>query len=312
MEESWLPAHQGRLRADGRPCAGTVQSQISHLSTAFSQIGRQGPYLLATGAGNPCDSATVKGYSKGYRMAASRDGHSERAAVPLTAAKLAQLAHYLLGLVASASRPLTRAAYLRDHTLFILLWHTSKRAHDGGKLTFDDLREPDNGSQPFRGLPLPLPAENEPYSSGVVLRIDQLGTKTYRAIRAPPIRLLPGPDASTCAIRALARYLAAVTSLGAPASRYLFRPLDRTQTTFADSPFSTAAIAARLRLHLQTAGLYEGEAAHSFRRGSLQHDAATGATLPDLHARGQIRSPATLQLYLHPTRHEGLRAAGPA
>ena len=56
-----------------------------------------------------------------------------------------------------------------------------------------------------------------------------LGTKTARGVRATPILLLLGPDPRTCAVRALARYLPAVTTLAAPTSPYLFRPLDRSQ-----------------------------------------------------------------------------------
>ena len=96
----------------------------------------------------------------------------------------------------------------------------SPRVRGGGPPT------PDNGSLPFLGFPLPLPAETEPYPGSVMLRINQLGTKTARGVPAPPILLLLGPDARTYAVRALARYLPAVT---APASPYLFRPLDRSQ-----------------------------------------------------------------------------------
>ena len=123
------------------------------------------------------------------------------------------------------------------------------------------------------------------------------------------MELVPNPaEPAFCLLRTLAYYR---WCCGQPDARagstvrdLLFRPLAPDQQGFKETALRSASLAARVRLHLQGAGLYEGETVHSFRRGALQASEASGEGVPALLAFGQLRSAATLGRYLDPHRHE--------
>lgn len=58
----------------------------------------------------------------------------------------------------------------------------------------------------------------------------------------------------------------------------------------------------RLRQHLQSAGIYDGDTCHNFRRGTLQRAQTEGADEAFLMTLGKMRSAGTLERYLDRTR----------
>ena len=120
-------------------------------------------------------------------------------------------------------------------------------------------------------------------------------------------RLSTSSPPQFCFVRTLALYMSVARRPAAPAGTeitdHLFRPLRPDRRGFKQEPLSSAALGARVRLHLMMSGAYEGETNHSFRRGALQHAASQGATLDALHAQSQIRTGAVLKRYLDTERH---------
>ncbi|GIL82879.1 hypothetical protein Vretimale_8378 [Volvox reticuliferus] len=96
----------------------------------------------------------------------------------------------------------------------------------------------------------------------------------------------------------------ACRTLGMPVRGYLFRPDTRGGQGYREAPLSTEVLEHRLDMHLKAAGLYEGEAVHSFRRGSLQHALRTGVSEADVRRLSHIHSIATLRRYVDPILHQ--------
>ncbi len=312
LEAEWPRHHRGR--GGGAAAHSTLAHAKSLLSTWFREVGRLGPYL-GPGSGNPCVSAAVSGYLRGYGRQRLAAGQPQEAAVPLTEAKAAQLLAYLLR---TADGPqvsaVQRLALLRDRAVFSFLWATAMRAHDCGKLRLRDFRDPASPRLPYNWRDLPLPRVDVPYPAGFRLYVWEQGDKTHQLGLADPYELVSRQGDPLCAVEAVARYLAACRSAagtvaGAAPVDYLFRPLSVDRQGFADAPLSTSTLGARLRQHLGAAGIYGGESCHSFRRGRLQHELGRGMSTARLMALGHMKSPQTLMRYLNPSAHLARLAA---
>lgn len=300
MESYWAHAHVGRASPDGRPAPSTALQHLAHLSTAFKALGRHGAYNPGLRSGNPCDSAVVSGYRSGYTATACQAGYEELSAVPLTPSKFESLVHYIRLQAASTPCPVKRAIYLRDLVCFLLMWHTTLRGANCGALQVRD----------FRSVfpPPPLPAAGV-YGAAQCIIISKLGTKTYRHCRAPAQSVQPLPDPALCPVVALREYYDACSlpnaAPGLAITTYLFRPLTRDGKSFKPAALQSNALQDRLHSYLAAAKLYNGESCHSLRRGALQAAATAGVSNAELHALGQIRTPAILQRYLDNGRHQG-------
>ncbi|KXZ41000.1 hypothetical protein GPECTOR_1018g287 [Gonium pectorale] len=309
----WLPRHGNRSSGAGdAPGPSAVRSHLSALSGFFSRAGRGARYDYGAGQGNPCDSVTVGDYRSAYQRAQVKAGYQEVSAVPMTPAKYRALVAHLWARVGAEPGPLPRLVLLRDLACILLLWQTTVRGHDIGKLGLGDFVDPDRPDQPFRGFPLPLPGEVADRAPTLCFRLR--GSKTYQLSRAPPVWLFPNPsEPAFCAVGTLALYLRLSSQSaalpGVAVSDAFFRPLTADRRGFAAGPLRSAALSARVRLHLQESQLYDGETVHSFRRGALQAASADGAGTPALLGFGQLRSVATLERYLDRGRHERVTRA---
>ncbi|GLC60952.1 hypothetical protein PLESTB_001699300 [Pleodorina starrii] len=302
----WLPHHRGRDGGEVGPSA--VKGCLSALSGFFARAGRTGPYNAHTGQGNPLDCVWVEDFRAAYQRTRVLAGVSEVSAVPMTYAKYRALVAQLWGAVAQAPCSLERIVLLRDLLCVLLLWQTAFRGHDIGKLGLGDFVDPAQPDRPYTGFPLPPPwlwgSEAAP-----TLGFRQRGTKTYKLARAPLVLLEPNSaEPALCIPRTLAHYVWCCSQPDAPAGSavvdLLFRPLAADKRSFKDTALTSASLAARVRLHLEAAGLHDQEAVHSFRRGALQAAEAAGGEVPTLLGLGQLRSLATLSRYLDRHRHE--------
>ncbi|KXZ52392.1 hypothetical protein GPECTOR_9g436 [Gonium pectorale] len=118
------------------------------------------------------------------------------------------------------------------------------------------------------------------------------GTKTQRYRRGPAFTITAHREAPLCFVRNLSLYLE-LCEAGGPGlvvTKYVLRPLEPNHRRFKDAPLTSNALGQHLKDHLAAAGLYEGEACHSFRHGGLQDAEANGASQSELKAKGQIRA----------------------
>ena len=314
--EHWLQAHKGRKRSDGLCGPAALKSTLSSLSGFFLRLGREGRYDGASGGGNPCDSVWMEDFRKAFERVSMVAGYVEHSAVPLTEATYRQLVSYLWGLFKDSSSLLCALMVLRDLLCSQYMWVSTQRGHDTGKLGLADFVDPADPSKPFQGFPLPAPHLWPATYTVPTLCVAERGTKTSRVSRAPPVFLSPNlAEPELCFVRTLALYMSLArhpsAPPGSPVIDHLFRPLRRDKGGFQDAPFSSAALGARVRLHLMMSGVYGGETNHSFRRGGIQFLASQGASLESLHAQSQLRSVEVLKRYMDGHRHHGARRVRP-
>ena len=295
--EWWWVRHAGSRGVDGSPLAspGAVRGAISHLSTYFEQIGRSGPYEVATGRGNPAKGFDARCYARAYARFAHHSGFESASAVPFTSAKVTRLLQYLDAEIAVERRPDQQWVLLQDAALVCYCWCTGQRGGDGGRLLQGDLR-----ASPVARVPLALPLAPFP-AVGSRLHIVPFKTKTSQARRAPPVSLtVYGRGALFCFASRLDHFIRLSVATG----RFVADPYSPLfSSSRSEGPVTANALNSRLICYLTAINAYEGESSHSFRRGSLQTVHAAGAPLSTVAAHGQIRTASTLARYLHPTSH---------
>jgi hypothetical protein len=93
---------------------------------------------------------------------------------------------------------------------------------------------------------------------------------------------------------------------GIPAeSGFLFRPLNKSRTGLKDEPLKENALRKRIQKHLTSAGLFEGETLHSFRRSAVQNAAELeGFDVEKLMKRGRWSSHSAFKRYIEEIQHK--------
>lgn len=308
FQSHWVSAHAGS-QLEGLPhkvaSPQGVSSALSHLSTLFDQLGRRGAYDHASGTGNPCDCSEIRCYKQGYARELWQAGYQERSAVPITLAKVTALAKHLIGQLTAVGpsgpilSPLGHLEASRDLCLLLYSWHSAMRGTEGGRLCLADLhnaaRQPLYPSAYTPTVAAPLELWVYPTH----------GTKTNKRGRnhQDPVHLTTLAERPLCPITWLWYYMSSCHRMGHPILHYLFRPLNPAWTGFKEQAYSCSSFAQMLKARLLQLGLYEGETAHSFRRGTLQSTFAQSGLLAAAQ-QGRIKTPQVLARYLDPHRHQ--------
>jgi hypothetical protein len=298
MEDHWLPRHPGTMLPNGERVASPsgVNGVLSNLSTAFGLLSRHGEYNDATGKGNPVLSSEVGLYRQGYKNQVWREGYQEGSAVPMTESKYRALISFMDGLCDSKSSVVEQLCIERDVCLYMYAWESSLRGKDAGKITLQDFFD-------SRGVLLDL------YSlvdvvEGFSLCIIPNGTKTVKGRRAEAQCFDMTEDTQFCFLSRLLSYVHHCKGAGFPITTYVFRPLDGTRKGFKEQAYMSSGLWHSIVKYLTLAGLFEGETAHSFRRGGLQAAFYTGsAAFTAVQERAQLKSPGIVKRYLNTARH---------
>lgn len=190
VESHWLGAHAGTKLPDGSLISSPsgVNQCLSHLSTGFNLIGKVTSWTPEAPSGNPAQSSLVASYRKGYRLQVWRSGYQEGSAVPIMEGKVHQLVDYLDSLLSKKPPIMTRLVLERDALLALLMWETSVRGIDCGKVTLSDFTL-------LEGQNLSLPLA-DPMPRGSMLVFKPNGTKTVKGSRSGPFQLTVGVTAT--------------------------------------------------------------------------------------------------------------------
>ena len=305
MQSRYIHHHVGTRRRDDAPSTASpsgVSCALSHLSTLFASLGRQGPYDPLTGLGNPCDSDPVRRFKRGYHRDMWAAGYQESSAVPASLAKIERVVDQLTDTLSPSRSALQNLCTERDALLLLYSWDSAMRGKEGGSLCLADFH--DSHRVPLfptgyqAGLPLPEQ----------VWILPTHGTKTNKRGRAhqDPVHLVRHPEKQSkyCFLTRLWGYLAYSHSHGYPVTHFVFRPLSRDKQGFSDNAFSSSSFNHMYKSHLAECGIYNGETPHGVRRGTLQSTAASspGGVLTAA-LQGRIKTPRILDKYLDLGRH---------
>ena len=307
--QHWRETHAGVRRPtdpdDYLPevAPSTLSSVRSNLSVLCQALGCQGSGGEVYPERNPTDHPDVTAYLAGYsRHCHENTPYVASAAVPLTLCKHLKLIAYLDEKASAAAGLVARATFLRDLCLEAYLWETGQRGKEAGNLLITDFTYGDTWCTPaFSSI------------STATLRPDlpiyvesSRGTKSRKTKHPGVLTLQRTEDdgGHGLLLRYLPRYAQAMAEAGSPLTGILFKPLAPCQTRFVERAYTSGAYSARLKCLLLSCTTWDGETAHSVRRGSTQALKATGATTSEIAELRLWRRDTTVDLYLHASRHK--------
>jgi len=294
LEGHYAPTHATREIAEGfrGPAGTTLEGWVTHLRCAFKLRGRVCAWGTAPPACcNPCDSDVVVRYVAGYKRQCAQAGHESVAARPWAQAKLGDLMGWLDKQAAALAPGIGRVLIARDQAMLCCMLECGKRGKECGKLRWRDLLDPDN-----REL---QPHQWRPQAGDTVQCMMFDKTHKVRRVLAGTFEYEAGGAGSTNFLWRLEQYVRerATVGLAWGSSGWLFSPQARDRVSFADKPMSSSATGTRLRDHLVSAGLAEGETAHGLRRGRTQALDDMGLAPEEVMSMMGMKSRKTYNLY---------------
>ena len=318
--EQWRVSRAGRTRPgdpDGyQPeiAPGTLRNYAGNLSQLCLAAGRtEQEWSTAHLSGNPVSHASVTAYLSGYAQHSFQNTpYVDSGAVPMTLSVYVGLQDYLVSKAESAPSAFQAALLWRDACLAAYLWETGQRGKEGCQLVVTDFTYGDVRCTPAwpdlvdgsvqDGLPVLVESSN--------------GTKSRKTKHPGTLELSTEVDENLGTgvfVNLISPYANAMRECGSPLLRQLFKPSNSAQDGFKDGEYKSSAYNKRLQRHLAVMGSWNGETAHSLRRGSTQLLKKLGATVSEIGEKRLWRRDTTIDLYLHPARHKSrLVPQGPA
>ena len=116
------------------PAPPSLNCMFSQLSTAFTLIGRTGPWDELGRSGNPINSPEITSYKKGYLAEMHEAGWEQGSAVPYTEADFRGLVDMLDAEASQSPCWFQRVLLDRDALAAAYLWGGGQRGKEGGRL----------------------------------------------------------------------------------------------------------------------------------------------------------------------------------
>ena len=240
----------------------TVDSYIGKLRAIFKLLGRDGDWNASLGLENPAAPQIVKDYLNAFTMEQLQAAITPRHATPLFPSKLALLMNFIKREMTVPGISPTRLFVLaRDFATFPTLFLSADRAND---FSLDKTQEI-----------LRLPGDQGFLFNHVWGRILRDGSSNMFGLRRHS-------NAAICPVKARELYVSISSPLGVNLSNgFLLRPVSPRGGVI-NKQISTSAMQDRLRIHLQHAGIFNGETLQSFRVGAALTLALSGSQLADI------------------------------
>lgn len=289
LHAHYAKQHKGR-KGNARPSPTTLTNVAEMLGTAFVKMGR--------GQSNPARHPEIRNWLRSYFTSARDAGFVQCSAPPLSQRKFDRIFAVLDQQLIALLNPFKHACLVRDMALFAYLWATQCRVQDTTTLRVASVFVCGDERRPaFEDV------MQRPLSLQSSLVLVPASDKTHHYSRAPS-RLLSVADASEAlAIELLYRYFMARAWARIPFSGPLFPAGEPTATTFSPTPMSAALLNATLKRRLTPIGLYDGETSYSFKRGSMQADAAAGKSHLEIALKSGVHTLKQQSKYLDAGRH---------
>ena len=238
--------NQAKCLCPTRLASGTVDSIIGKLKSIFIQAGLGGSWDDRLGTGNPVSHHSIKDYLRAIKEEQAEARTLPHRSIPIFLNKLGKVLEHILALLCEPNIPPISVYILsRDLAFFAIDFFSGDRGSDLGRcLSKEILFSPDYSALLFN------------HSFGKTLRGDALNTFAVRRCENHTI----------CPVRNFERYLALCKLMHIDLTPgYLFRSASGGKVT--EQPFCGSAVNNRLKLHLRSTGVDEGETPHSLRSG---------------------------------------------
>ena len=239
----------------------TVDSYIGKLRSIFHSIGREGEWDKRLGLGNPAADKSLKDYLRLVTAEQLQAGITPKQATPFFVDKLTQLSLYLQRRLESTVTPLDKFILARDQAYFNTAFFSGDRPGDLGQVKVSEILR-------------------FPNADGFLF--NHIWGKTLRDGNQNVFGIRRNQQKAICPIAAIEQYVDIARQLGIDlSSGFLFRPTTPDKG-IQNSPFSSSAAEARLKVYLKDMGAHDGETLHGFRSGCAITLALTGADLSEI------------------------------
>ena len=271
-----------QCRCPTRLAAGTVDNMIGKLRSLFIDLGRGGEWNELLGIGNPASHKSIKQYLKLVQEEQAMARIRPRQAVPLFFDKIAKLCRYLrLQALSDSCSPIQRFLWARDLCFFCLDFFAGDRGSDLGRV---------------------LTKEIIASSDGKTLLFRHTFGKTLRGKDTNTFMVKKCADISVCPVSNLFLFVKLCDLMSVNLrDGYLFRTSDK-KGLVSNSPFTGSTVANRLKLHLKSLGIHEGETMHSFRSGCSITLSLLGVSQEDVARHVGWKSLVTSEYYSQCTK----------
>ena len=223
----------------------SVDALIGQIRAIFRDNGRAGEWNDASLLGNPASAQCIKKHLKAVQLEQGKALVHVKKAVPLYLDKILKLSRYLKYQVnITSSSPMKQLLYMRDRAFILIMAHSGDRAGDLGQVSAKQIF----WLQDKQGLLFCL-------TMGKTLQ----GKSTRKFV------VLRSTDVNICPVQALIEFRDGLLKLGFCKARYLFSPVNPSMSAFLDKPLSSAVVCNRLKDHLSSVGLWEGETSYGAR-----------------------------------------------
>lgn len=226
--------------------AGTVDSVLGQLRAIFRDHGMGTEWYPVLRNGNPAAAPLLKKHLKAVRKEQSLAMVAPKQATPLLFDKLIRMTRFLsYKLLSKDLSNEDRYLLLRDRAYFIILCHLGDRAGDIGLLQTEQFKRNAHG-----------------------LHITIYRGKTLQDGKPRQVFLRLAADSEICPVQAFGVYTDQCAMAGLVLQHgHVFRPRDNKSMKIVDKPVTSTAMPARLKVHLQDIGMWDGETSHSARVG---------------------------------------------
>lgn len=225
----------------------SVDSLIGKLRAIFRDEGRSGEWNPVFCTGNPASSIILKRHLKAVSLEQAASGVIKKQAVPLMFDKLGRLCRYLSYKISVEKDNTTKFLLLRDRAYFSLLCHSGDRASDLGLVKSERIFD-------------------LPRSQGIF--ISETAGKTASLNSPKSYIVMISKDQDICPVKFLKQYIEFSSNIGIDLRNgYIFKVRDNKSKLIVDKPVSSSSMSERLKTHLMSISMYQGESGHSMRRG---------------------------------------------
>ena len=226
----------------------SVDSLVGKLRAIFRDMGRTGEWSDITRQGNPMTCRIFQKHIAAMKQEQCECDVSVKKAVPLLFDKLGCLCRYLSYQISIEHEKISKFILLRDRAYFSLIAHSVDRANDLGLLSLDDIY-------------------NLPDDMGIF--VSQTKGKSFDVHHPNNYVVLKSKDMDICPILHLKAYIKHALDIGIDLhAGYLFLTRHNITHQITAKPVSSNLMADRLKTHLSSINMYQGESGHSTRRGS--------------------------------------------
>ena len=306
LQSHYVVKHAGSITSQQQKtmAPGSLNNAVSSLTMGFRELQRNAKWDTASQTGNPCLSAQIVQWKKGYSRVASQAGYISRGAKEIPEDKVGVMLLHIRNTMTASLDPLIISEHARDGFVYSLLMSTGVGGINACEACLQDFKLPSTAqSSSMPALPLIYPEFK--LAAGSIVEFVPAFLKTSPQRNSQGVQLTVQSDPFMDPLRWLQLAIQTAHACGEAITGPIVRPLRPDHRGYKQCSMTTRCMHRRLSKLLDAMGMNEGESMHSFRRGMAQHMNRQGLSTPAICGRMLICTEKVVsQCYLPAGRYD--------